>query len=112
MHELGIVLGIFELVEEIMQEQDLKKVSSVTVTAGELCGVLPDYFKECWKAAGVGGKFENTELIINYVPASARCICGTEYEMMKNSRVCPACGKTDYEIITGRDFTVDQIEAY
>ena len=54
MHELSVVLEIFELVEEIMTEQDLKKVSSVSVQAGELSGILPDYFKECWNAARIG----------------------------------------------------------
>ena len=57
MHELSVVLEIFELVEEIMTEQDLKKVSSVSVQAGELSGILPDYFKECWNAARIGGAF-------------------------------------------------------
>lgn len=111
MHELGIVLEIFELIEEIMNEQGLKKVSSVTITVGELCGVLPDYFKECWKAAGTGGAFENTRLEIEFVPAKARCVCSNEYEMMKNSRICPVCKKSEYEIIAGREFEVKQIEA-
>lgn len=111
MHELGIVLEIFDLVSEIMEEQELKKVSSVTIEVGELSGILPDFFKECWSAARLGSKFENTELIIDFVPARARCICGCEYEMQKNSRICPDCHKTEYEIIGGREFTVKQIEA-
>lgn len=111
MHELGVVLEIFDLVEEIMREQKLKAVSSVTVTAGELCGIMPDYFKECWSAASTGGCFEKTKLIIEYIPAAGRCACGAEYELMKNSRICPVCGKSDYEIIRGREFMVKQIEA-
>lgn len=111
MHELGVVLEIFELVEEIMKEQKLKKVSSVTVEVGELCGILPDYFSECWKAAGIGSQFEDTKLIVEQIPAVAKCACSTEYEMLKNNRICPNCHKTDYEIIDGRQFTIKQIEA-
>lgn len=111
MHELGVVLEIFDLIEEIMAEQDLKKVSAVTVEVGELSGILPDYFKECWNAARLGGTFENTELKIINIPAVVRCTCGEEYEMTKNSRVCPNCDKTDYEIMGGREFTVLSIEA-
>lgn len=111
MHELGVVLEIFDLLEEIMSEQDLKKVSSVTVEVGELSGILPDYFKECWNVAKLGGAFDKTELNLVYIPATARCICGAEYEMTANSRICPKCHKTDYDIIKGREFTVLSIEA-
>ena len=112
MHELGITLEIFELVEEIMEEQDLKKVSSVTIEAGELCGILPDYLLECWKAVAMGSAFEDTQLILQVIPATAKCSCGTVYEMMKNSRICPNCGKTDYKIVGGKEFNIKQIEAY
>ncbi len=111
MHELSVVLEIFELVEEIMTEQDLKKVSTVSVQVGELSGILPDYFKECWNVSRIGSVFENTELILDYIPAVAKCTCGCEYEMQKNSRICPKCHKTDYDIIRGREFMVSQIEA-
>lgn len=111
MHELGVVLEIFDLVEEIMQEQKLKKVSSITVELGELSGIMPDYFSECWKAARLGGAFNETELKLVHIPATARCVCGKEYEMTKNNRICPECHKTDYEIIRGREFMVLSIEA-
>lgn len=111
MHELGVVLEIFDLVEDIMQEQKLKKVSSITVEVGELSGILPDYFSECWKVARLGGTFDETELKLIHIPATARCVCGAEYEMTKNNRICPECHKTDYEVIKGREFTVLSIEA-
>lgn len=111
MHELGVVLEIFDLVEEIMKEQDLKKVSAITVEVGELSGILPDYFKECWDVAKIGGTFDKTELVLEFIPAAAKCKCGFEYEMQKNNRICPICHKTDYEIIHGREFMVKQIEA-
>lgn len=111
MHELGIVLGLFDLLEEIMQEQELKKISTVTLEIGELSGVLPDYLNECWNAARLSGTFEETELEIITIPAVAKCSCGKEYELMKNNRVCPACNKTDYEIKSGRQFEIKQITA-
>lgn len=111
MHELSVVLEVFSLVEEIMTEQDLKSVSSVTIEIGELSGILPDYFKECWNVARIGGVFDNTELNLEFIPAVAKCTCGEEYEMQKNSRICPRCHKTDYEIINGREFMVKQITA-
>lgn len=111
MHELGIVIEIFELLDEISEEKNLKVIKSVNIEAGELCGILPDYFRECWKAARLGGKYENTELRLDILPAFARCECGNEFEMMKCSRICPACKKSNYTIISGKEFNITQIEA-
>lgn len=111
MHELGITLEIFDLLEEIMQEKELKKISTVTASVGELCGVLPEYFKECWNAARIGTAFEDTQLELELIPAKAKCSCGREFEMMKNSRICPNCKKSDYEIISGKEFEIKQINA-
>lgn len=112
MHELGITLEIFDLLEEIMQEKELKKISVVTASVGELCGVLPDYFKECWNVARIGTPFENTQLEIEFIPAKAKCSCGCEFEMQKSNRICPDCGKSDYKIISGKEFEIKQINAY
>lgn len=112
MHELGVVLEIFDLIEEIMKEQGLKKVSAVTIEVGELSGILPDYLKECWNAARLGGELEQTELEMMMIPAAAQCICGNEYEMTANNRICPKCGKTDYTVTHGREFNILSVEAY
>jgi hydrogenase nickel incorporation protein HypA/HybF len=111
MHELGIVIEMFDLLEEIKKEQGLKKISTVTVEVGELSGVMCDYLKECWNVARLGGTFENTQLDVEFHPAFARCDCGEEFEMMKNSRICPKCHKSNYSVISGREFEIKQIEA-
>ncbi|MDD6727913.1 MAG: hydrogenase maturation nickel metallochaperone HypA [Eubacteriales bacterium] len=111
MHELSLVMEMFDLVGEISQEQNLKEIHSVTVEVGELSGVLADYLGECWNVARIGSQFEKTELKVIPIPSTALCSCGTEYEMTKNSRICPNCHKTDYEIVKGREFTVKEIEA-
>lgn len=110
MHELGIVLEIFEIAQEISQEQNLNKIESITVEVGELCGIIPDYFKECWNVARLETPFENTKLELLIKPAVALCACGKEFELNKNGRVCPYCDKTDYKIISGRDFIIKQFE--
>lgn len=111
MHELSLVMEIFDLLDEISEEQGLKKVKSVTLEAGELCGIIPEYIEECWKAAGLGSTYEDTQLRLIRIPATALCSCGEEYEMTKNSRICPFCHKTDYTVIHGREFNIREIEA-
>ncbi len=111
MHELGIVMEILDITGEIAREQGLKKISSVTVEIGELSGIIGDYLSECWMVAREG-IFKDAELKTERITAVARCSCSAEFEMIKNNRVCPVCKKSDYEIISGREFTIKEIEAY
>lgn len=111
MHELGIVLEIIELLDEIKEEQSLNRIKSLTVEAGELCGIIPEYFSECWKVARLGSGYDSTELKLTVIPAMAKCSCGNIYELNKCSRICPLCSKTDYAIIDGKGFTLKEIEA-
>ena len=59
MHELGIVFHVIKSVEEIAQENELTKVSTVTLSIGEVSGIVPSYLTDCWRwaadlAAGAG----------------------------------------------------------
>ena len=51
MHELGIVFHIIKSVEDIGKQNELTKVSSVTLEIGEVSGVVPAYLTGCWKWA-------------------------------------------------------------
>ncbi len=58
MHELGIVFHIIKSVEDIGKQNELTKVSSVTLEIGEVSGVVPAYLTDCWKWAA-----EKSELL-------------------------------------------------
>ena len=51
MHELGIVFHVIKSVEEIAQENELTKVSAVTLSIGEVSGIVPSYLTDCWRWA-------------------------------------------------------------
>ena len=46
MHELGVVFKIIDDLEEVAQENDLKKISTVTLSLGEVSTVIPEYLKD------------------------------------------------------------------
>ena len=48
MHELGIVTYVIKQVEDVMKQNDLTKVESVTLEFGEVSGIEPDYLVDCW----------------------------------------------------------------
>ena len=48
MHELGIVFHVIKTIEEVAAEQELTKVSSVTLEVGEVSTVIVEYLEDCW----------------------------------------------------------------
>ena len=51
MHELGIVFHIIDSLEEVGRQNQLIKVSNVTLEIGEVRGVVDSYLEDCWKWA-------------------------------------------------------------
>ena len=48
MHELSIVTYVIKQVEELAKENQLTKVSTVTLEFGEVSGIVPEYLIDCW----------------------------------------------------------------
>ncbi|MEG0323415.1 MAG: hydrogenase maturation nickel metallochaperone HypA, partial [Raoultibacter sp.] len=57
---------------------------------------------------------ENAELVITRIPFTVRCnACGQVFHLkLRDSDTwhCVACGKKDYQLNSGMEFTIDNIE--
>ena len=113
MHELGIIFEVINTVEDIVKEEHLSEVASITLGVGEVSLVIPQYLRECWPAAVYKHPlFENTELKIHVIPGEAKCKdCGTYFNIIQTEGYCPKCNSFDKEIISGSEFLIEEIEA-
>lgn len=93
MHELGIVFHVIKSVEEIAQENELTKVSAVTLSIGEVSGIVPSYLTDCWRwAADRTEVLSGSELNIETIHAVTHCDdCGCEYDTVAHGKICPEC---------------------
>ena len=48
MHEMGIILHLAKTLEETAEQEQIKKITRVTLEVGEVSGILTDYFTDCW----------------------------------------------------------------
>lgn len=113
MHELGIVYEVARQVIEIATREELTQVNSITLQIGELSSVVPEYIRNCYPAAVDGTILEHTELKIEVLPANALCRdCQKVYNLLENKQKCPFCGSGKYEMLSGREFLIKEIEAY
>ena len=113
MHELGIVFHIIKSVEEIGAQNELTKVSSVTLELGEVSGIVPEYLTDCWKwAAAKSELLAGSELRVEQVDAVTYCEdCGKTYPTVQYAKICPHCGSDKTYLVTGNEISIKEIEA-
>ena len=111
MHELGIVFHIIRSVEDVARENNLRRVSSVTLELGEVSGVIPSYLTDCWDwACAKNDLMCGAELVIEEVPAVTYCeACDGTYGTVEHGRICPHCGSERTYLIQGDETTIKEI---
>ena len=111
MHEMAITRSMLDLVLDTAAEAGAKRVTRITLVIGELSGVV---------GRAVAANFEwmrhetlaaDALLEIRSVPKRARCRdCGNEYAPDDFWWTCPACRANSFEVIAGREMSVESIE--
>lgn len=112
MHELGIVFHIIKTVNAVAAENDVNRISAVTVELGEVSGVVPHYLTDCWAwAVKKEPLLEGAELRIEELPATTYCEgCGGTYPTVEHGKVCPLCGSEDTWLLSGNEMQIKEIE--
>ncbi len=113
MHELGTIYYVIDTVEQLMVENQLTKVGSITLQVGEVSGIIPEYLQEFWEYARKKTEhFQETELIIEKLEAVTYCQdCGKTYSTMQYKKICPCCGSGNTFLVTGNEYIIKEIEA-
>ena len=110
MHELGYATELVATLEELMDQEGLTLIRSVTLRVGEATGVIPRYLLECWPAAIEDSRIPECELKIDYVRAVARCRdCEEEFIGSSTHGKCPKCGSDQFDLLNGYEFEVVEI---
>ena len=111
MHELGIALEILALVQRHVPNADAARVREVHVRVGALAGVVPESLDFCFGAAVAGTPWQQATLVIERVPAQARCeACGQMFATETPGAGCPACGDRRVRMVTGRELNVATVD--
>ena len=113
MHELGIVMGIVEQMESYAKVNNLSVIEKLVLEVGEISQVVPKYIEDVYPMAIENTLLQNTKLQINIIPARGLCRdCHAVYNVLKNNKVCPKCGKENYKLLSGVEFNIKEIVAY
>ena len=114
MHELGLVNYVVEEVSKIAEEQNITKVSSVTLQFGEVSGIVSSYLLGYWKwYTKKFPLFDGSKLICEEIPAVTWCDdCKITYSTVTYGKTCPKCGNGNTWLIRGNEMMIKEIEVY
>lgn len=111
MHELGIMTGVMDAVEQTAAQAGATKVLKVVLSIGEMTEAIEDSLRFAFEVLTEGTISEGAELDINIVKPKSRCLdCGAEYEHDRFHMMCPKCGGYATQLIAGREMQIDSIE--
>lgn len=111
MHETALAKGLISACLGALAGQRVKRVKSVTVSAGLLAGVLPGALEFAFASMSRGTPLEGAALVITEIPARLLCgDCGKEYECSAFPFRCPQCEGGRFTVLGGEDVFVKQME--
>lgn len=113
MHEMGIVLHLAKTLDEAAEENHISRYDSVTLSVGEVSGIMTDYFTECWDYfKSRYPLLKDSVLKLETIPAVTFCSnCEKNYPTVKYGKTCPYCGSGETWLITGNECVIKEVEA-
>ena len=111
MHELAIAQSLLEIVEQEARPYGGARVTRILLRIGKLSTVVPAALRFAFEAITRGGIAEGAVLEIEEVPLRIRChqceeVCTVDDPFM----VCPRCGGSDVEMVSGRELEIRSME--
>jgi hydrogenase nickel incorporation protein HypA/HybF len=114
MHEMSIVLSIFDVITKKLADEDglsAKTVEKITVQVGKLSTVVPEALDFAFEMGKKGTIFGSSRLEIKDIPISIECrACNGVFTLEHPLFTCPSCASVDLSIQSGRELFIESIE--
>jgi hydrogenase nickel incorporation protein HypA/HybF len=110
-HEFAVAQNLLEIVEQEARPYSGARVTGITLRIGQLSTIVPDALRFAFEAITRGGIAEGAVLEIEEVPLTIRCRqCEEEFTIDDPFMVCPRCGGSDVEMVSGRELEIRSME--
>lgn len=115
MHELAITRSLLDIVLTRAQEGNATRVLTVRLKIGELRDIVNELMQKCFNYLARDTVAANAELIIDRIPLTVKCkdcnsISPLNIKSEFEKTVCPKCGGHKFEIESGQEFFIEDIE--
>ncbi len=113
MHELGVIVEVVSQVEHFARNNNVKKIDTLVLQIGELSSMIPEYMQKLYPAAVEGTILQDSKLEIEIIPGNGLCkSCRQVFNLLKENATCPRCGGKGFELLSGKEFYIKEIQCY
>lgn len=111
MHEMSVVNKIVKIAEKHARQNNARKVTRLVLQIGELSSVIPDAVRFCYPVCIEETMLAEAALDIEIIPANGACKqCREAYNVIKHEYKCPKCDSEAWDLISGRELSIKEIE--
>ena len=111
MHELSLMEGVLEIVQDAQARHGFQKVTRIVLEVGTLAGVEREALDFCWDVVAKDTPAEGAVLELVEVAAMAWCgRCAGEVPVASRIDFCPGCGGIPERIVRGLDLQVKTLD--
>ncbi|MGQ9664112.1 MAG: hydrogenase maturation nickel metallochaperone HypA/HybF [bacterium] len=111
MHEYSVTKSLVDLCNQEAEKNNMAMVRLIKIRLGKFTGFSPDAINFYFGYLKENTRCRNAQLEFYEIPIKIRCRdCGYEDNIDEPIFICPECGKSDIEVITGREFYVESLE--
>lgn len=111
MHEASLAGGILQLVEDAARRERFRRVTRISLEAGQLSGVETRALRFALEAIAPGTCLEGACVDIHEPPGTAWCLpCGGSVEIARRGDACPRCGSFQLQTTGGTELRVIEMQ--
>jgi hydrogenase nickel incorporation protein HypA/HybF len=111
MHEMTLMAGLLEILEDQARVEGFGRVLRVTLEVGRLAGAEAEALRFAFDVSTRGTRAEGAEFVIEEPAGRGRCPgCGQESEVATLFDACSACGAVPLEILSGRELRIVSLD--
>ncbi len=114
MHKLQITERILDVVLKHALGRDVTKIVRIHLRIGELSDLEDEWIQHYFDYLSRGTPAENAQLAIRHAPIVLRCqSCAASFEIKREElggARCPECGESGVELVSGREYLIENME--
>ncbi len=114
MHELPITESILKIVLKHAEMNRVQRAVTIHLQIGKLSDLEDDWIQRYFDYLSKDTLAEGAKLKIERTPIIMQCLaCSTSYEAeitRMDDLVCPACGQKGGTLVSGREYTIKEME--
>lgn len=111
-HELAVTEGVLKIVLKYAKENKARRVASIHLQVGELRDLTEEWMQRYFDYLSHGTIAEGGKIVIRRTPVTLECVvCADSFnaDIRQDNILCPGCGSTKIELVSGREFLIESI---